>query len=76
MVIFFNKGSKTAKMSMRNYVVHNLHKENTTEILKSTIYAPENYLLRAFKEEDLFKMINTILIQKVSDLDFNFDSVM
>lgn len=46
MTLFLNKGVKTNKLGMINYINHSNQNKNAIEILKSTVYGPDNYLLR------------------------------
>lgn len=61
---------------MNNYLNQNVKNKNSTEILKSTIYAPDNYLLRSNKESELFVMVEKQLLQKISEYnDIKFDMI-
>jgi hypothetical protein len=71
--IFFSKGQKVNKFQLLNQANRDIKDANMTEIVKNVIYAPDNFLLRGFSEDELLKKIHGILLDKLSVLDVDFD---
>lgn len=50
---------------MMNHANQRIKNKNLTEIVKSTVYGPDNYMLRAVEESALMEYIHSMLRQKV-----------
>lgn len=62
---------------MMNYANQKVKNKNMTEIIKSTVYGPDNYMLRKNDEVELMNYIHQLLKQRVdtSSLQLTFDSL-
>ena len=68
MTIFLNRGTRPPKYQLFNYANQNINNKNATEIVKSTLYGPDNYLLRTKSEREMCEMIQKMIHSKVSSM--------
>jgi hypothetical protein len=74
--MFFNKGQRTNKFALMNIANQKVKEKNMTEIVKTAVYGPDNYMLRAMEESMVQERVHRFLMYKVDhSIDFTFDRI-